>query len=73
MKMSGLKQNDFVSVYFPSKQAHKYGILKETPTGHLAKVKILVRRNRDGSGVSGDQTFDCNNVSLLFRPVEPKN
>jgi hypothetical protein len=71
MSMSGLKHNDFVCVYFPSKQAHKYGILKETPTGH--KVKILIRRNRDGSGISGDQTFDCKNFSLLFRPIEPKN
>ena len=71
--MSGLQENDFVSIYFPSKLSYKYGILKATPKGHLAEVKILVRRNKDGSGVCGNQTFDCKNISLLFRPVKPKN
>jgi hypothetical protein len=73
LHMSGLKKSDFVCVYFPSKLSYKYGILTSTPTGHLATVKILTRRNRDGSGTTGEQVFDCKNVTLLFRPIEKKD
>ena len=70
LHLSGLRKDDFVCCYFPSKMSYKYGILTQTPKGHMATVKILTRRNKDGSGITGQQVFDCKNVSLLFRPTE---
>ena len=63
-----LTKDDFVGIYFPSKRGFKYGIVSKIPTGHTVDVKLLVRRNKDGSGKVGVQTFDVKNLTLLHRP-----
>ena len=68
MDKCSLTKNDFMGIYFPSKRGFKYGIINKTPTGHIVDVKILIRRNKDGSGRIGVQLFDVKNVTLLKRP-----
>ena len=63
---------DFVSMYFPSKLGHKYGVIQSTPKNHLVQVLILVRRNQDGTGRKGIQEFDVKNITMLHRPVKIK-
>jgi hypothetical protein len=72
LKRSCLMAGDFVSVFFPSKLGHKYGVLQSPPKNHLAQVLILVRRNQDGSDRKGIQEFDVKNISMLHRPVKVK-
>ena len=62
-----LAVNDFVLISLPA-ETWKYGIIKGFESPHHIKMRMLVRRYKDGSGEPGHQILDITNVVHLFRP-----
>ena len=46
----------------------KYGIVKAKLSDHRYKIKMLVKRNKNGSGSVGEQIVAIQNLGLLHRP-----
>ena len=68
MQKCTIEKNDFVRIFFSSKQVFKYGLVHKVSSPHTVEVKLLVRRNMDGGGTVGIQTFDSKNLTILHVP-----
>ena len=64
-----LESNDFVIIHYPSRPGYfKYGIVQAKLSDRRYKIKMLVKRNKSGSGSVGEQIVPIQNLGLLHRP-----
>ena len=65
-----IREGDFVMIRYPSRQGfYKYGIVSSKISDRKYSIKMLIRRNKDGTGQTGFNEVDIQNIVLLHRPL----
>ena len=67
-KPRSIQENDFVMILNSDALRPKYGIIEKKISKHRVSVRMLTKRNKDGSGSVGNQTLNIVNIVHLYTP-----